>query len=220
MRPTIAAEKSIFDLVADLRDETKALIRQEMELAKTELSEKLSHFRRSAVWLAIGGGIAYAGVMLLLVGLAFLVSYAFQSMGIAPALANFIGASLIGMVIALIGYGFIARALNSFSQESLTPDKTLHTLQQLKRADAPQEMPARFRPAAAKPSSIEMESLVDATQRGMKQTASELQRRLTPRYLASQFAVQIKKHPWRSSALGAGTSLVSFLLIKRKFRHT
>ncbi len=209
-------EKSVLDLVTDLRDETKQLIRQEIELAKTEISEKAARFGRNAAWLAVGGFVAYAGLIVLLIGLGFLIGFGLQQLGLQPVLGNFLGAAIVGLATAGIGYLLLAKALKGLSQESLAPEKTLHTIRDLRGADTELERPARRRPAAAKPSSAEMESLIGSTQRMVKGTAAELRRRLTVRHLARQFVVQVKKHALLSGIVAAGTSLAGFCLVKRR----
>src|SRR5437868_4269761 len=52
---------SVFNLMRDLMDETRRLIRQELALLKSELSEKISYFGKSAVVLGAGAGMGFAG---------------------------------------------------------------------------------------------------------------------------------------------------------------
>jgi Putative Actinobacterial Holin-X, holin superfamily III len=217
MRTVGLSDKSLFDLMGELRDETKVLIRQEIELVKTEMAEKASRFGRNAAWLAIGGFIAYAGLIVFLVGLGFLISFVFQELNMHAALANFIGIAIIGLGAAVVGYALLSKALKRISKESLAPEKTFHTIKEIRGAD--HGAPSRARPAAAKPSSTEMETLIDSTQRNLKETATELRQRLTARYMAKQLIVQAKCHPLRSGLIAVGTSLAGFFLIKRRLHH-
>ena len=61
MHQTTSTQSSIGGLIRNLREDTKRLLNQQIELLKSELSEKTSCFGRNAVALAIGGFIAYAG---------------------------------------------------------------------------------------------------------------------------------------------------------------
>src|SRR5947209_11824333 len=126
------SETSLFGLIGHFRDEVKTLIKQEVELAKAELSEKISRFGQHAMLVAIGGVAAFAGLIILLASLSSLLAFAFEKAGLARSLAFFIGAFVIGGGAALVGLGFVFKALKAFSQESLAPEKTLHTLKQLK----------------------------------------------------------------------------------------
>ena len=129
MQRTVDPETSLFGLVRELRDETKTLIKQQIQLAKTEMSEKLSCFGKNAAFLGVGGFIAYAGLIVLLAGLASLLAYAFANAGLQPFMANFLGLAIVGFVVALAGAAFIMKALNAFKGASLAPEKTLHSLQ-------------------------------------------------------------------------------------------
>ena len=81
-RPRAAAagrdDRSIADLLRELRDESSTLLRQEVALAKTELSEKANVYTKNAGYV-IGGGVAAAlGGLLLLHFLAQLVGFVFD----------------------------------------------------------------------------------------------------------------------------------------------
>jgi hypothetical protein len=209
-------EKSLLDLVADLRDETKELIRQEIQLAKTEIAEKAAKFGRNAAWLAVGGFLAYAGLIVFLIGLGFLIGFALEALGMAQAVANFLGSAIIGLGTAGIGYFLVAKALKILSQESLTPERTLHTIREFHGSNTEPSLPPRRRPAAARPSSAEMESLIDSTQRMVKGTATALQQRLTIEYLGKRLIAETKKHALLSSIVAAATSFAGYWVFKRR----
>src|SRR4051812_36620668 len=63
---------SIIGLFKNLTGEFKTFIRQEVDLAKTEISEKVSMIGKNVASIAIGGFIAYAGLIVLLIGLGWL----------------------------------------------------------------------------------------------------------------------------------------------------
>src|SRR5437773_1183550 len=125
---TATSETSLFGLIGHFRDEIKILIHEEVALAKTEMSEKISALGRNAVSLAVGGVAAFAGLIIVLASLSSLLSYAFEKAGLQRSLAFFIGALLIGGLAALVGFGFITKARKRLAKESLAPEKTLHTL--------------------------------------------------------------------------------------------
>ena len=60
---------SITSLLRDLRDDTTTLLRQEVALAKTEMKENVSRATSHALHIAIGGFVAYAGIIVLLIGI-------------------------------------------------------------------------------------------------------------------------------------------------------
>ena len=65
-------QSSIVDLLKNLRDDTTNLVRDEISLAKTEISEKISSASRTVGYLAAGTLVAYAGLVLFLQGVGFL----------------------------------------------------------------------------------------------------------------------------------------------------
>jgi xanthine/uracil permease len=127
----IREERSIGQLLKELRDETTTLLRQEVDLAKTEISEKASRTGRNLGSVAVGGGVAFLGALALLAaviyGLTSILNQ-FMSVGVAIWLAPLI----VGLVLAAIGYSLVQKALATLRQESLTPQKTTQTLQENK----------------------------------------------------------------------------------------
>jgi xanthine/uracil permease len=127
----IREERSIGQLLKELRDETTTLLRQEVDLAKTEMSEKALRTGRNLGSLAMGGGVAFLGALALLAAVIYgltSVFNQFMSVGVAVWLAPLI----VGLVLAAIGYSLVQKALATLRQESLTPQKTTQTLQENK----------------------------------------------------------------------------------------
>jgi len=213
------SKTSLFGLFGELRDEIKTLIKQEVELAKTEMSEKVSRLGRSAVGLAIGGFTAYGGVLLLLASIGSLLAFGFESMGLQRTLAECLGFGIIAITAGLIGYAFIAKALRALSGESLAPEKTLHTLRELKGDEVESTMEEIEPAPEPKRSSEEVQASVETTQYEMTETMEEISHRLTPRYMGQTIARQIKAHPVRSSLIGAGTGLAGFFAIRSRIRN-
>lgn len=131
MPPAVQEERSIGQLLKELRDETTTLLRQEVDLAKTEMSEKASRFGTNVGALAMGGAVLFLGALALLAaviyGLTSLLDQ-FMSVGVAIWLAPL----LVGLVLAGIGYSLTKKALDTLRQESLTPKKTTQSLQENK----------------------------------------------------------------------------------------
>jgi hypothetical protein len=103
METSAPSQTSLMGLMRNLLDDFKRLLGQEFELAKAELSEKLSAFGRNTVSIAVGGFVAYAGLIVLLMGLGWLVAWALQKAGLQPVLAGFIGLAGVGIVVAVVG---------------------------------------------------------------------------------------------------------------------
>lgn len=127
----VREERSIGQLLKELRDETTTLLRQEVDLAKTEMGEKASRVGKNVGSLAVGGGVAFLGALALLAaviyGLTSILNQ-FMSVGVAIWLAPL----LVGLVLAGIGYSLVNKSLATLRQESLTPQRTTQTLQENK----------------------------------------------------------------------------------------
>jgi hypothetical protein len=119
---------SIPTLLRDLREETTTLMRQEVALAKAELKENVSRFTSHAVHVAIGGVIAYAGIIVLLIGIGHLLGALLIRFGVDPDVAQWLAPSLIGLVVALIGWGMLSKAKNAMAHEDLAPRRTIESL--------------------------------------------------------------------------------------------
>ena len=122
-------QRSIADLVKELRDEALHLLRQEVNLAKTELSEKASFFGTQAGKIAAGGAVLGVGALMLLTALACFIGWIFAAAWewhTTSALAA--GYLIVGSVIAIIGYAMYASASSKMKREPVTPERTLQSL--------------------------------------------------------------------------------------------
>ena len=124
---------SLAALLKDLREESMTLLRQEVELAKTELNEKTSRVGKGAVKLAIGGFIAYAGLIILLFGLGDLAAIGLVKAGLDADVAVWLGPVLIGLIVALIGWAMVSKAKKAFTANTLVPEETLQSLRENKQ---------------------------------------------------------------------------------------
>lgn len=210
-------QTSIFDVVRDLRDDIKSLITDEIQLAKTELIQKVSKFSKNGLWLVVGGVLGFTGSLLLLAGLSALLAYAFASAGISTTLAWFLGLLTIGLIVAAVGGIFIMKALKTFSHESISPEKTVESLNEI-RGTTP-EVQTLPEPELPKRSTDEIQSHIAFTRNNMGQRLDELSERLTPRFMGKRMVQQVTRHPIRSSIIGAGTGLVSYFAIKKRLKN-
>lgn len=217
MEATAPPQTSIFGLIRSLRNDAKNLLRQEIQLAKAELSEKVALFGRNAVAVAVGGFIAYAGLIVLLMGLGWLVAWGLQKAGLEPVLAGFLGLAIIGLLVAGAGTAFLLTGLKAFSKESLAPDKTLDTIKRLKKSEA-HAAPAP--PPQPKRSSDEIKVRVEQTEDRMTGALDELGQRLHPRNLNSHVKYRIAHKPYHSGVLAMAAGLISGLFLTRAARRT
>ena len=124
--------RSLADLIRDLRDESTALLRQEVALAKTEMSEKASKAGRNVAYLAIGGAVAFLGSIFLLLAASYGIALAINETDWAPH-GTWIGPLIVGAVVAAVGAVLISKAKHTLQETSLVPEKTMETLREDKQ---------------------------------------------------------------------------------------
>src|SRR6266481_4938840 len=120
---------SIFDLVKDLREEVKTFLREEVHLAKAELSEKISRMGKESVNIAIGGFVAYAGLIVFLGALGMLIAFGIQRLGLDPFLSAFIGLGVIGFIVIAVGAILLLTGLKAMKKKSQTANGSIGTFQ-------------------------------------------------------------------------------------------
>ncbi len=120
-------------LLAELRDESTTLLRQEVALAKAELGEKASELGHNTLGVAIGGAVAYAGGIVLLIGLGALAGRGFARLGLTPEVAQWLGYAAVGAVVAGIGWSMFSKAKRALLPRNLVPRETMASLQDNQR---------------------------------------------------------------------------------------
>ena len=126
-------EPNIGDLIRKLRDDTLSLVSEEVALAKTEISEKLSRTSRNLGYLAVGALIASSALLLVFMSFGFLLGELFVRRNYDPGMAAFLGFIIIGLLVGAVSAALIAKALNSLGTDSIKPEKTVRSLQEDKQ---------------------------------------------------------------------------------------
>lgn len=124
-------DRSLGQILRDLRDETSTLLRQEVDLAKTEMSEKAATVGSNLGSVAVGGAVAFAGALTLLAALTLgLISLMSELM--SRDVAMWLAPLIVGLVLAVVGYSLIKKALQALKQEGLAPRRTTQSLKENK----------------------------------------------------------------------------------------
>ena len=127
------ADSNLAELLRQLKDDTATLLQEEVALAKTELSEKVSSASRNLIYLAAGGFIASSSLLLALMALAYLLAEFFMRREIALGMAVFLGFLVVSTTVGSLSWVLISRALKHLGQESVTPEKTVQSLREDKQ---------------------------------------------------------------------------------------
>ena len=131
MATTIKEEKSLGQLLKDLTAETTTLLKQEVDLAKTEMGEKASRVGTNVGSVAVGGAVLFAGALAFLFAAVNALTEILAHM-VPITVAAWLSPLLIGIVLGAIGYSLVKKALATLKQESVTPRRTTQSLQENK----------------------------------------------------------------------------------------
>ena len=124
-----AEYRPLTELFRELRDESTDLVRNELKLAKIEMSEKMSRIGRNSAYAAFGSVFATAALVILMFAAAAGV-YAglVLGAGMTHMTAGWLAPLIVGGVGVLIGYAFIQKGINTISNESVVPERTAESL--------------------------------------------------------------------------------------------
>jgi xanthine/uracil permease len=124
-------DRSLGQLLKELTSETSTLLRQEVDLAKTEMTEKASRLGVNLGAVAVGGAVAFLGALALLAAVVYGLTALLDTV-ISLRIAVWLAPLIVGLVLAVIGNGMIKKALETLKHESITPQKTTQSLQENK----------------------------------------------------------------------------------------
>ncbi len=117
-------EKSLGELFSELTSEISLLFRQEMELAKLEMVQKLTEMAKNSGMMIVGVAMVYA---------AFLALAAAAIFALALAVPLWLSALIIGLFIGIIGGLLAYVGLKRLGRQSPVPEQTIETLKEDKQ---------------------------------------------------------------------------------------
>lgn len=115
----VKGEATVGQLIGALATDTGALVRQELHLAATEMTETAGIAARNAGYVAAGGAILHIATIALLAGL---IAWLHQ---FVPIWAS---AGGVGLILAIVGGVFLTRGLKALKHLDPVPRNTLSTL--------------------------------------------------------------------------------------------
>lgn len=120
--PSGKEDRSLGELFSELSRETSTLVRQEVDLAKTELTHKAAEIGKDVGFLAAGALVAYAGFLTLVAMLVI----ALAQLGVTWWLS----ALIVGVVVLAVGGALVRTGLAAIRTEGMAPKQTIETLQE------------------------------------------------------------------------------------------
>ena len=130
-QPQNQEDRSLGDLFAELATETSQLVRQEVALAQTEITNKATRVGKQVGYLVVGGAVGYA---------ALLVVLAAVTMGLGRIIASLTGwtdltsaalaALIVAVVVGVVAYSLVNSALAKLRETSLAPNQTIESVKE------------------------------------------------------------------------------------------
>jgi uncharacterized membrane protein YqjE len=120
---TQGQSRSLVGLFSDLFRETSTLVHEEAQLAKAEISEKVSQLGTGVAAIAAGGAILFAGFIVLL-----FAAVNALAMFLPPEHAAWLAPLIIGLIVMIAGYISLSKGRKEFKAETLKPSRTMESL--------------------------------------------------------------------------------------------
>ncbi|HEX9929269.1 MAG TPA: phage holin family protein [Pyrinomonadaceae bacterium] len=130
-QPQNQEDRSLGDLFAELATETSQLVRQEVALAQTEITNKATRVGKQVGYLVVGGAVGYA---------ALLVVLAAVTMGLGRIIASLTGwteltsaalaALIVAAIVGVVAYSLVTSALAKLRETSLAPNQTIESVKE------------------------------------------------------------------------------------------
>ncbi|MEA2714461.1 MAG: hypothetical protein QOK27_2422 [Gemmatimonadales bacterium] len=119
--PELRQERGVAELLGQLSQDMTMLVRQEVQLARAEMSDKLSRLTANLVSVVAGGFVAYVGALALV---AALILALHNLANISP----WVSALIVGAVLAIAGYAMLRRGLGELKRVDLAPRRTVENI--------------------------------------------------------------------------------------------
>ncbi|MFZ7127692.1 MAG: phage holin family protein [Desulfobacterales bacterium] len=112
-------KNSISSLFSTLLGDVTQLFRQEVLLAKTEITEKINQAASGGISLAVGGAVVFAG---------FLVLLHAAVLALSNVVAPWLSALIVGGVVVIVGVVFLMKGRSNLKSRNLAPTRTTASL--------------------------------------------------------------------------------------------
>lgn len=120
-RMPVDPNTGIPDLISRLSDDSKRLVRDEVQLAKLELSESMKRSARGGMWLGVAFGFAVVGLVALTLLAATLI-------GRLAAGHMWVGALVTGIIELIVATVLIKRGVSTLGAPSYSLERTRKTI--------------------------------------------------------------------------------------------
>ena len=120
--------RPLAELLGGLVTDISTLFRKEVQLAKTEASEKVAQTMGAVTSIAIGGVLALGALGIFLSAVVSLIASFLVAQGVDPTLANALSAFLVTAVVGIAGWLSISKGINALKGSNLNMNRTAASL--------------------------------------------------------------------------------------------
>ncbi len=125
--------RSIGGLFRDLVDQTRLLLRQELHLARAEITEKAAQAGRQSAMIVTGAIVALGGFIALIAAACTGLWVALIAADVEHQTAVWLAPLIVGIVVAVIGYALIHAGVSALRRMSVVPEKAAESLKETGR---------------------------------------------------------------------------------------
>ena len=120
--------KPLGELLGGLATDISTLFRQEVQLAKTEASEKISETMSGVGSIAIGGVLVLGALGVFLAAIVALLAAFFVNQGMDTTLSNALAAIIVTVIVGLAGWMSISKGISALKSNHLNMNRTATSL--------------------------------------------------------------------------------------------
>jgi putative superfamily III holin-X len=113
-------QRSLGELFGDLSRQMSALIRQEIELARAEITGKATAAARDVGLMGAGIALLYAGLLALMGAVVLFLA----DQGVTP----WVGALTVAVVVVVVGGLLVMSSRQALASRDMAPNRTVETL--------------------------------------------------------------------------------------------
>jgi hypothetical protein len=112
-------ERPLTELLVEVWENTERLVRQELRLASAELDVKVQEVKKDLAAGALAGAFMFSALLTLVAALVLLLS---------EALAPWLSALIVGVLLLVAGYALMRKAREGMKPAELAPNRTARSL--------------------------------------------------------------------------------------------
>lgn len=130
-QPQNQEDRSLGDLFTELATETSQLVRQEVALAQTELTNKATRVGKQVGFLVVGGAVGYAALLVVLAAVVIGLGKIIHSLlGWTEMTSAAIAALIVAAVVGGVAFSLVTSALAKLKETSLAPNQTIESVKE------------------------------------------------------------------------------------------